>query len=243
MALHIVFDLHTALVDPIWLHARHLLRCLPRAPRCPHQVMLPHRASLGILPGLSGLRLVVLRRPLLARLHHITLHHLLNSMRLRVLTFEKVVLCLTLLMRMTYLEVWLPDKASTLLTDEIQKLFKDSPTWGQMSPNRQRRIYYAFKEKCYWRPEHEKQLTQNFKKKAQHLLCDMLGRVRKSHKKPKWILPENYNKLLHYWATDERFLQLSDIGKKERNSTKGGSLHTSGAMSQEAVRRKLASLH
>ncbi|XP_059282766.1 uncharacterized protein LOC132036442 isoform X1 [Lycium ferocissimum] len=138
---------------------------------------------------------------------------------------------------------WLPDKASTLLTDEIQKLFKDSPTWGQMSPNRQRRIYYAFKEKCYWRPEHEKQLTQNFKKKAQHLLCDMLGRVRKSHKKPKWILPENYNKLLHYWATDERFLQLSDIGKKERNSTKGGSLHTSGAMSQEAVRRKLASLH
>ncbi|XP_059288951.1 uncharacterized protein LOC132042424 [Lycium ferocissimum] len=65
------------------------------------------------------------------------------------------------------------------------------------------------------------------------------SRVRQSHKKPTWILPENYNKLLHYWATNERFLQLSDIGKKARNSTKGGSLHTSGAMSQEAVRRKL----
>ncbi|XP_060197160.1 uncharacterized protein LOC132626339 [Lycium barbarum] len=32
---------------------------------------------------------------------------------------------------------WLSDKASSLLTDEIQKLFKDSPTWGQMSPNHQ----------------------------------------------------------------------------------------------------------
>ncbi|XP_059279242.1 uncharacterized protein LOC132033315 [Lycium ferocissimum] len=71
---------------------------------------------------------------------------------------------------------WLPDKASRILTDEIEKLFKDSPTWGQMSPNRQRLIYYAFKEKCVWRPEHEKQLAQNFKKKARDLLGDMLGR-------------------------------------------------------------------
>ncbi|XP_060190440.1 uncharacterized protein LOC132619604 [Lycium barbarum] len=135
--------------------------------------------------------------------------------------------------------LWLPDKASSLLTEDIQKLFKDSPTWGQMSPNRQRQIYFTFKDKCVWRPEHETQMAQNFKKKAQCLLCDMLGRVRQSNKKPGWILPENYNKLLHYWATNERFLQLSDIGKKARNSTKGGSLHTSGAMSQEAVRRKL----
>ncbi|XP_060182281.1 uncharacterized protein LOC132611941 [Lycium barbarum] len=45
-----------------------------------------------------------------------------------------------------------------------------------MSPNRQRQIYYAFKEKCVWRPEHETQLAQNFKKKAQRLLSDMLGR-------------------------------------------------------------------
>ncbi|XP_059291127.1 uncharacterized protein LOC132044642 [Lycium ferocissimum] len=111
-----------------------------------------------------------------------------------------------------------------------------------MSPNRQRQIYFAFKEKCVWRPEHEKQLTQNFEKKAQRLLCDMLGRVRESHKKSKLILPEKYNMLLHYWATNERFLQLSDIAKKARSSTSGGSLHTSGAMSQEAVRRKLASL-
>ncbi|XP_060200183.1 uncharacterized protein LOC132628417 [Lycium barbarum] len=127
-----------------------------------------------------------------------------------------------------------PDKALRLLTNEIEKLFKDSPTWGQMSPNRQRQIYFAFKEKCVWCPKHETQLAQNFQKKAQRLLSDMLGKVRESNTKPKWILPENYAKLLHYWATNKRFLQLSDIGKKARNSTKGGSLHTSGAMSQEA---------
>nr|XP_010319572.1 uncharacterized protein LOC104646808 [Solanum lycopersicum] len=32
---------------------------------------------------------------------------------------------------------------------------------------------------------------------------------------------------------------MSEIGKKARSSTKGGSLHTSGAQSQGSVRRKL----
>ncbi|XP_015069259.1 uncharacterized protein LOC107013896 [Solanum pennellii] len=36
-----------------------------------------------------------------------------------------------------------------------------------------------------------------------------------------------------------RFKQMSEIGKKARSSTKGGSLHTSGAQSQGSVRRKL----
>ncbi|KAG5611495.1 hypothetical protein H5410_022776 [Solanum commersonii] len=40
-------------------------------------------------------------------------------------------------------------------------------------------------------------------------------------------------------AKDPRFKQMSEIGKKARPSTKGGSLHTSGAQSQGSMRRKL----
>ncbi|KAK4379901.1 hypothetical protein RND71_001763 [Anisodus tanguticus] len=57
--------------------------------------------------------------------------------------------------------------------------------------------------------------------------------------RPRWILQDNLEKLLHYWTTNARFKQLSRIGKKAIASIKGGSLHTSGAKSQVAVRRKL----
>ncbi|XP_049414325.1 uncharacterized protein LOC125877057 [Solanum stenotomum] len=40
-------------------------------------------------------------------------------------------------------------------------------------------------------------------------------------------------------AKDPRFKQMSEIGKKARPSTKGGSLHTSGSQSQGSMRRKL----
>ncbi|KAH0706435.1 hypothetical protein KY285_010940 [Solanum tuberosum] len=40
-------------------------------------------------------------------------------------------------------------------------------------------------------------------------------------------------------AKDPRFKQMSEIGKKARPSTKGGSLHTNGGQSQGSKRRKL----
>ncbi|KAG5605150.1 hypothetical protein H5410_026642 [Solanum commersonii] len=46
------------------------------------------------------------------------------------------------------------------------------------------------------------------------------------NKNPRWILPEDWKKLLVHWANDPRFKQMSEIGKKARSSTKGGSLHT-----------------
>ncbi|XP_060184288.1 uncharacterized protein LOC132613978 [Lycium barbarum] len=133
---------------------------------------------------------------------------------------------------------FLPDKASRILSRTIQGFFTDSPTWGKVEPDQKRQSYLTFKRKCFCLPEHEAHVAQNFEKKAGRLLKGALGRVREEQAKPDWIRPEAYNKLLQYWASDE-FKKQSETGKKARNSTKGGSLHTSGAKSQVAVRKEL----
>ncbi|KAH0765330.1 hypothetical protein KY285_001201 [Solanum tuberosum] len=94
-------------------------------------------------------------------------------------------------------------------------------------------------KKCAWCPEHETQICANFHKKAGRLLASLFLKARKKDKKPRWILSEDWEKLVEHWETDARFKQMSEIGKKARSSTKGGSLHTSGAQSQGNVRRKL----
>ncbi|KAM3264345.1 putative protein isoform X1 [Capsicum annuum] len=93
--------------------------------------------------------------------------------------------------------------------------------------------------KCFWRPEHEAQIKANFKLKVGRILTGLLSKVRGNNKRPRWILPENWQKLVDHWETDSRFKQMSEIGKKARASLKGGSLHTSGAPSQGNVTRKL----
>jgi len=95
------------------------------------------------------------------------------------------------------------------------------------------------KKKFAWRLEHETKICANFHKKAARVLANLLMKARKNNKNPRWILSEDWEKLLVHWANDPRFKQMSEIGKKARSSTKGGSLHTSGAQSQGSMRRKL----
>ncbi|PHT56698.1 U-box domain-containing protein 4 [Capsicum baccatum] len=87
--------------------------------------------------------------------------------------------------------------------------------------------------------EHETQIKANFKLKAGCILTGLLSRAREKNKRPRWILPENWQKLVDHWEIDSRFKQMREIGKKPRASLKGGSLHTSVAQSQENVRRNL----
>lgn len=67
----------------------------------------------------------------------------------------------------------------------------------------------------------------------------MFNKARRDSNKPSWVLLEDWAKLLVNWKYDPRFKQMSEIGKKAKSSTKGGSSHTSGAQCQGSVRRKL----
>ncbi|KAG5583845.1 hypothetical protein H5410_044279 [Solanum commersonii] len=126
-----------------------------------------------------------------------------------------------------------PDDAVGIISQAIKDLYRDAfPTWGKMPSNLKRQIFLEFRKKCTWRPEHETKICANFHKKAARVLTSLLMKARKKNKNPRWILPEDKKKLLVHWANDPRFKQMSEIGKKARSSTKGGSLHTSGAQSQ-----------
>ncbi|XP_060185155.1 uncharacterized protein LOC132614665 [Lycium barbarum] len=92
---------------------------------------------------------------------------------------------------------------------------------------------------CFWNPQHETQVAQNFEKKAGNILKHALCRARQKVWKPKWITKDNGKKLLHFWATDPTFLKQSENGMKARALDKGGFRHNSGATSHEDVRMKL----
>ncbi|KAH0776643.1 hypothetical protein KY290_008054 [Solanum tuberosum] len=133
-----------------------------------------------------------------------------------------------------------PDDAVRIISRTIKDLYRGSfSSWGKMPADLRRQIFLEFRKKCAWCPEHETQICANFHKKAGRLLASLFLKARKKDKKPRWILSEDWEKLVEHWETDARFKQMSEIGKKARSSTKGGSLHTSGAQSQGNVRRKL----
>ncbi|KAH0643745.1 hypothetical protein KY285_032820 [Solanum tuberosum] len=115
-----------------------------------------------------------------------------------------------------------PDDAVGIISQAIKDLYRDAfPTWGKMPSNLKRQIFLEFRKKCAWRSEHETKICANFHKKDARVLTSLLMKARKKNKNPRWILPEDWKKLF------------------ARSSTKGGSLHTSGAQSQGSVRRKL----
>ncbi|KAM3344018.1 hypothetical protein P3S68_026109 [Capsicum galapagoense] len=133
-----------------------------------------------------------------------------------------------------------PDAAVSILSQIIQDLYKGAVTSsGKMPDNLKNQILLEFRRKCFWHPEHEAQIKVNFKLKAWRILTGLLSKAREKNKKPRWILPENWQKLVKYWETDSRFKKMREIGKKARASLKGGSLHTSRAQSQGNIRRKL----
>uniref|UniRef100_M1DR25 Uncharacterized protein n=1 Tax=Solanum tuberosum TaxID=4113 RepID=M1DR25_SOLTU len=48
----------------------------------------------------------------------------------------------------------------------------------------------------------------------------LLMKARKKNKNPRWILPEDWKKLLVHWANDPRFKQMSEIGKTQAEAFK-----------------------
>lgn len=66
----------------------------------------------------------------------------------------------------------------------------------------------------------------------------MLWDVRKKDKRPKWMFEEVYVPLKEYWDSPA-FKALSQQGKKNRASEKGGCLHTGGSVSTVETARRM----
>ncbi|KAH0642562.1 hypothetical protein KY290_035301 [Solanum tuberosum] len=93
-------------------------------------------------------------------------------------------------------------------------------------------MFNEFKKYYVWAPEHKDDVQVNFKLKASKLLSSTFCDCRRKNRLPTFMLPDRWALLLKHWSTDEKFKKRSEIGKMARASEKGGSLHTSGAISQ-----------
>ncbi|KAH0652726.1 hypothetical protein KY289_030404 [Solanum tuberosum] len=132
-----------------------------------------------------------------------------------------------------------PDEAVGIISQAIKDLCRDAfPTWGKMPSNLKTQFFLEFRKKCAWRPNHETKICANFHKKVARVLASLLMKACKNNKNPRWILSEDWEKLLAHLENDARFKQMSEIGKKARSSTKDGSLHTSGAQSCHIRKKK-----
>jgi hypothetical protein len=93
---------------------------------------------------------------------------------------------------------------------------------------------------CTWQPEHHEEVERNFHHLAKNRLPDMLHDEREKFNKfaaqgkdyrPGWIGENIWPKLLEYWRTDKRYKKRSNANKQNRNTGKGGNLHTGGCVS------------
>jgi hypothetical protein len=93
---------------------------------------------------------------------------------------------------------------------------------------------------CTWQPEHHEEFERNFHHLAKNRLPNMLHDEREKFNKfaaegkdyrPGWIGENIWPKLLEYWRTDKRYKKRSNPNKQNRNTGKGGNLHTGGCVS------------
>ena len=84
----------------------------------------------------------------------------------------------------------------------------------------------------YWLPQHDSQVRRNFDIRGAKQLKNIFSYARKTGKMPKFISPDNLEKLKLYWESED-FKKLSATGKANRKSDVHGvgpSLHTCGAI-------------
>ena len=60
-----------------------------------------------------------------------------------------------------------------------------------------------------------------------------------SEYRPKYIAEPIWNQLIHYWASDKNFKNLSVANIANRASTQGSSIHTAGSISMGEKERRM----
>lgn len=70
-------------------------------------------------------------------------------------------------------------------------------------------------------------IKKTFQTRGAKRLSDMLSKVRKKGTRPHWICEEAWKGLNVHWE-GEAFIKISSQNKTNRNSCKGGAVHTTG---------------
>ncbi|GAU51778.1 hypothetical protein TSUD_415640 [Trifolium subterraneum] len=127
---------------------------------------------------------------------------------------------------------WNPCRvASKALTFVIRSQFRRAwSSWGKIPGKRVDRMFMKFGTQVAWRTEDEFELKNIFKGKGSKRLSEMLTEVRNKRKRPSWIGENAWKGLQKTWNSAAYKLK-SARAKQNRDSAKGGSVHTGGSIS------------
>ncbi|XP_024630695.2 uncharacterized protein [Medicago truncatula] len=138
-----------------------------------------------------------------------------------------------------------PSSAIRFLTKSIKsKLDWFCPTWGHASLDQKLLWFTEFKKYCKWHPKYDAKIRQIFEIKGEARFRGMMFQERKNYAKnseyrPKYIPEPVWNQLIHYWASDKNFKNLSVANTANRASTQGSSIHTAGSISMGEKERRM----
>ncbi|KAK7281076.1 hypothetical protein RIF29_08751 [Crotalaria pallida] len=78
-----------------------------------------------------------------------------------------------------------------------------------------------------WDPHQEAEIEKLFHKRMSSRLRGILCEACAAGRRPNWLQPDVWNYLCQHWQTDH-YKHLQEVGKANRASEKGRSLHTGG---------------
>ncbi|WJX36901.1 hypothetical protein P8452_24734 [Trifolium repens] len=126
---------------------------------------------------------------------------------------------------------WAPCRvASRALTKAIQAQYDVGYSkWSEIPKDTVKLWFEKFGGFVAWLPEHDYQIEKIFGSRGSRRLSEMYLEARNKREKPSWIGEDAWKDLLEEWKKPA-YQEISKRNKKNRDSAKGGSLHTGGSI-------------
>ncbi|KAK7281515.1 hypothetical protein RIF29_09583 [Crotalaria pallida] len=101
------------------------------------------------------------------------------------------------------------------------------PGYGKLKKEQKDELFERFRENASWQPFLEPEIRKLFNSSMSSRIRNTFCEARKKNVRPNWLQVDIWECLCAHWQTDE-YKRIQEVGKANRASEKGGSLHTGG---------------
>ncbi|KAK7266609.1 hypothetical protein RIF29_19258 [Crotalaria pallida] len=124
--------------------------------------------------------------------------------------------------------LWPGKRSVDAITATLKDMWRHKlPSYGQLKKDERIPFFDRFRLYATWDPHQEAEIEKLFHKRMSSRLRGILCEARAAERRPNWLQPDIWNYLCQHWQTHE-YKHLQEVGKANRASEKGGSLHTGG---------------
>ncbi|KAK7250616.1 hypothetical protein RIF29_33158 [Crotalaria pallida] len=101
------------------------------------------------------------------------------------------------------------------------------PGYGKLKKEQKDELFERFRENASWQPFLEPEIRKLFNSSMSSRIRNTFCEARKKNVRPNWLQVDIWECLCAHWQIDE-YKRIQEVGKANRASEKGGSLHTGG---------------